>query len=487
MAIDYLTEVKFLNADSMYNLSRVYENSTCRRMTLAEFQAVRAKMVKPFLPQRFSVTSRDTYSQWDKVKRDAYVGMLYDTPEDRRALQGLRAEGSFVRKESSKLSAWLSARRSGKIVLNPMLKYRFTVQEVPNLSPIDPTKDRALIRPGDIGPAIGVIGRGVCGGAMENEYSGFPKLSIHSNSTALRSPMVRTYPSNINGSKYFGSESEIEKFGHQAIGRLIGLHSIDKGLVTSVRSAANSGLYDVLTEVMELPETVKYIYGVIKEILTLFRTTRKEVLRLSRRRAHESEREKSAQLAEQIASLWLQFRYAVMPLVHSANSMLDLLAVQASQYLSFRDGSSERIPINLLGKEYDVSVSHRCFIKRRFSASGTELKDHLKFDAMTTAWELVPLSFVVDWALNVGDFLSSLGVPSAVQQEAATYSWKTLIDLTIETPVGSTVILQGELYEVRVIDPGQHLSIKLDPFMDVKRTLDALSLSWLAFRATTRK
>lgn len=485
MAIDYLTEVKFLNADNTYVFSKTQEDSVCRKLTLAEFQDVRAKMVAPFLPQRYSVTSRNTYASWDAAKRDAYVGMLYDTPEDRDALRGCSAEGDLVRKERSKLSAWISARRSGHIVINPMLKYRFTVQEIPNMAPLDPTKDKVIaLRSGNIGPAIGVVGPGTCGG---NEYLGFAQYSIHSGATLLRSPGVRTYPSNINGSKYFDSDTEIEKFGHQVFGQLVASHAIDSGLVTSVRSAANSGLYDVLTEVMELPETVKFIYGVVKEILTLFRTTRKEVLRLTRRRAHESEAEKTAQIAEQIASLWLQFRYAVMPLVYSANSMLDLLAVQVSQYLSFRDGSSERTPIKLFDKDYDIPVSHRCFIKRRFGASGTKLSDHLKFDLLTTAWELVPLSFVVDWAFNIGDYLSSLGVPSAVQQEAATYSWKTLVDLTVETPVGSTVILQGELYELRTIDPGKHLSIKLDPFMNVKRTLDALSLSWLMFRSTARK
>lgn len=322
-------------------------------------------------------------------------------------------------------------------------------------------------------------------GSDLNIISGFPDIRVHSSALWLRSPQVTRSLANTVVKRYYSSKRELDLDCSAIASKVLQSLEVSQGLVTSTRAAANSGVYDLLTELAELPETVKYIYSVIKEILTLFKSTRKEVLKLASKRRWETEAQKTAQTATAIASLWMQFRYAIMPLVYSANDALELLSIVHNPYHTTRDGESAKTTISHFGEDVEVDVVHRCFIKRRYGARGTTTSDFLKFDVAATAWELVPLSFVVDWAFNVGDFLSALGTPEAVQQEAAQYSWKTTQSLSLKTPTGSTLSVALELYEARPINPGDHIGLNLDLFMNLKRTLDALALSWLLFKKKT--
>lgn len=476
--IDTITAPAFLNADNTYTFAR---KGNCERVAIEEFRVKREAALAPFLRTQSEVVLRSVFQSWLTPRQETYLGRIVDTPQEKQAVSGLYVEGTFTRKPLAKFKDFIAAKHRGDIVVRPLTKFKYTAREVPKLESIDATKDRKLFRLGDLKNAIGVIGDSPCGrnGIVLNGFDGF---YFHRSSLSLKSPEIRTDLSNNVVRRYYESERSMDFDVQQIIGQVLGKHSILSGLVTEVRATSNSGTYDVLTELAELPETVKYLYGVVKEILTLFRQTRRKVLQVSRKQRRESEAQKNAQLATETASLWLQFRYAVMPLVYSANDMLEVLSIQVSNYLSFREGSSEKTTLTIFGKEYEVATVHRCFLKRRYGASGTQTIDHLKFDFLATAWELVPLSFVVDWALNVGDFLSSLGVPDAVTQEACTYSWKTLASLSVETPVGSTLSIGFELYEQRVINPGAHIGLNLDVFLDVKRTFDALALSWLLFK-----
>jgi hypothetical protein len=314
----------------------------------------------------------------------------------------------------------------------------------------------------------------------------FPEIRFDWASLDMRNAGIEIPSNGYTIRRQFQSESNLLLFANEIVTSCIDAFEVNSGLVTEARAAANSGTYDVLTELAELPETVKYLYAVVKEIITLFRTTRREVRSLSLLRHGETEAKHAARLADLIANLWLQFRYAVMPLCYSANDLLELLAIDASRFLSFRHGESSQITVRHFGEEYEVQTIDRCFIKRRYGAN-TGTYDHLKIQVAATAWELVPLSFVVDWAFNVGDFLSSFTVPSAVSQEAAQYSWKVKDQLSILTPVGSTVTADLEVYEARPISPGAHLGLNLDVFVNWKRTLDALALSWGVFRSKGRR
>lgn len=468
------------NGDHTAGFSRVLP---CNRLSVAAFVDFRRAALEPYLYTVNQVVLKRDYDLWSLPKQKAYFGKIVDTLDERASLKGLTVEGSYVQKPASRLGKFISRRNAGEIVLNPLLKYKYTAQEVPGLEVIDPSRVEHTFRQNELDIIGYELSRACLGsdGSYTRIYNGFPDLRIHATALWLRTPAMNTQLNNLVVKRYCQSTRELDLEASRIVSSVLRTYDVDSALVTSTRAAANSGIYDILTEIAEMPETVKYLYGVVKEIITLFRSTRREVLKLTRKQRWETEAQKTAQLATEISSLWLQFRYAVMPLAYSANDAIDLLSAMHGKYHTFRDGQSSQTAITHFGREYKVDVVERCFLKRRYDAE-TSSMDFLKFDVAATAWELVPLSFVVDWAFNVGDFLSALGVPDAVTQEACQYSWKTSQSLSVQTPVGSTIVVDMEIYQARPINPGDHIGLNLDVFMNIKRTLDALALSWVMFR-----
>lgn len=468
------------NGDHTAVFSRVFP---CKSMEEGVFVDFRRSALEPYLYTLNRVILKQDYDAMDKVQRDAYFGKIVDTLGERDSLKGLTTDGSFVQKPASRLKDFLARKTAGEVVLNPLLKYKFKAQEVPKLDVIDPSQVMNGFRSNNL-DIIGYTLSSACPAAdwsATRIYNGFSDFRVHSSALLLRTPDMTTRLDNLVVKRYCQSERDLNLEAARIVNKVLQTYDVDSALVTSTRSAANSGIYDILTEIAEMPETVKFLYGVIKEIITLFRSTRREVLKLTRQQRWETGAEKSSQLATAISNLWLQFRYAVMPLAYSANDALDLLNAIHGKYHTFRDGQSSQTTITHFGEDYQVNVIERCFLKRRYGTE-TSSMDFLKFDIAATAWELVPLSFVVDWAFNVGDFLSSLGVPDAVAQEACQYSWKTKQSLTVQTPVGSTIVVDMEIYQSRPINPGDHIGLNLDVFMNIQRTLDALALSWVMFR-----
>ena len=60
------------------------------------------------------------------------------------------------------------------------------------------------------------------------------------------------------------------------LSNLLPIEEIDKSLVTSALADANSGTYDLLTEVAELPETLKYLIGILRDFASALKAVRKK-------------------------------------------------------------------------------------------------------------------------------------------------------------------------------------------------------------------
>lgn len=437
--------------------------------------------------QSFLIMDRKVYNSLSYEERLQKFHILYDTPAELALLKGFQSSGSHVERVKVPFKTWFLKRKSGEIVVNPLRKYKFNITEVPSLEPVDPGLERNSPRYGmNIKALAPIVGPGECMPHLTSQLLGESTTSISNNAFNVDCSGKDSPVTNVTGALYFSSDDALGRFGHLLMNEIDEANQVQDVLVTATRSAANSGTYDLLTELAELPETVKFLYGVLKEIVTLFRNTRKEALRLGRLAA-KNDSLALADSASAIANLWLAYRYAVKPLCYSANDLLELLSIQSSNYLSFRDGLPTKVTVNPFGTATEISGIDRCFIKRRFGTEGTGKLDHLKLDVLATAWELVPLSFVVDWAFNVGDFLSAFSIPGAVQQEAVTYSSKNAGLVTFTTPVGSTVVVQFEQYRVTPIDPNDHIGLNLDVFMNLNRTLDALALSWSMFSGKVRR
>lgn len=252
---------------------------------------------------------------------------------------------------------------------------------------------------------------------------------------------------------------------------------INRSLVTSAISEANSGVYDLLTEIGEFKSTISFVFGTLGEILRLSAQLKKDMFR-----ARSRPKATLASIANEISSLWMAYRYAVMPLAYSADDVLDYMSSTFMPYATVRQGSSESYDLELPSgwvASAPIKTIDRCYVKTRF---GLELALHnLKFNPLSTAWELVPLSFVVDWVLNVGDYLSALVAPRGIAERGVQYSRQIReqnIVISRTDGYGGHYVLTGSSYNAEPITPLDHIGLSIDFSMSWKRWLDALALTW---------
>lgn len=254
----------------------------------------------------------------------------------------------------------------------------------------------------------------------------------------------------------------------------------DQGLITGAIAEANNGIYDLLTELGEARETIGFLLSALSDLVKIIVRTKRDLVRLN------TNRKANIRFDEDLASLWLAFRYAVSPIGYSINDGLDLLNSQFSAYQTVRRGVSyDTEPVIFDGWTIpSLKIIDRVFVKYRFSGDAT--LHNIKFDPFATAWELTPLSFVVDWFLNVGDLITSLSVPANVQQQATSYS-RQLKEQSF--PVYHDMQpghfnFEAAFYSYLPFSPLCHIGLSFDVNLTWKRWLDALALTWTGTKRT---
>lgn len=188
------------------------------------------------------------------------------------------------------------------------------------------------------------------------------------------------------------------------------------------QSAFNQALnaYDLLTELGELRETVGYLAGKVKggaDLLSKFAEKDPKAWREGRRSTAKTLMRSSDAALRKLGSRWMEYRYALMPLFYSFKDISSLIEDKAYRYQSERDKKTISLDYTaltgLLDEELYVEssgiITVRSLTKARFDAGDLQrLVSTVGLNPFRTAWELIPLSFVVDWLLNVGDAITSL-------------------------------------------------------------------------------
>lgn len=263
-------------------------------------------------------------------------------------------------------------------------------------------------------------------------------------------------------------------------------------LITATLAEANNKNWDILTELAEAPEAIRYILGILQQVLRLCKDFRNEVKRLRKeyyRRGGGRDGSHEFALVDILTQKWLEFRYAVMPLVYSSETAIEYLLTGEVEYQTTRKGYLEEITLDHPDWEIPpVEVLHRCFIKRRFSFDKERFSSNSSFltmNPLSTAWELTTLSFVVDWAINVGDFLTSLVPPQGIIDTGAIYSTHLrpqVIVLKHKRHLGAEIHFNIGRYIAEPIHPPAHIGLTAQLDLNWKRALDSLSLMWQAVK-----
>lgn len=300
--------------------------------------------------------------------------------------------------------------------------------------------------------------------------------------------------------------------------------SILNSLKSDVVQNSFSG-FDLLTELAEFPETLEMIIGFLKAARHPIKGMRElqEKYQRSRRRGNSHE-----VAHQEIAGQWMQYRYGIMPLVYSIVDAVKLLEEGMTEFKTDRAFSvlrSKPIPTHSTESHIAIYRGHEIKIsvvgKASYSSARQRFTDLITTNLFLTAWELIPLSFVIDWFVNVGDVIFSRtstlvdlskerkfcysirrtlidrhyliwkfkdGATYTMQPWAAslphTDAWREPIVVSNETiNMGQALLYERkeESYERRVFSPTD-ISFELGPDLNWMRMLDGYVLSFNKIR-----
>lgn len=262
-------------------------------------------------------------------------------------------------------------------------------------------------------------------------------------------------------------------------------YGVDEVVVTEALAKRNDGAFDVLTELAEFPETLAFITSESKKAIGL--TVDLELEARAKKRVLSP-----TKYAKWLANHWLKGRYALLPIFYGLNDMSEVVRQMGREYGRFsvtKETDATNGPVATADSPYIVTyegdVKHSCTIKSRYSPDDflSGLAGLLRFNAPATFWELVPLSFVADWAFNMGDYLSAAAGTDLSTQSMCSYAFKDNRVTHLSYNSGNTykdnliTTVYLDMYERLVINPSDHIGLNWRFEMGWKRYVDAAALS----------
>lgn len=146
---------------------------------------------------------------------------------------------------------------------------------------------------------------------------------------------------------------------------------------------------------------------------------------------------------KEISSLWLEFIYGVTPVLDDLDKSIDLFTRQARRWRTYSTSKREIVSSKSSGSlgfstrpiyTYNETVKtvytirYGCIMTGDMSFIRKVRQDNSMISAFSTAWEIIPYSFCIDWIYNLGDYLKA----SDALDDYLLYQWRTiLIDQTV--------------------------------------------------------
>lgn len=191
--------------------------------------------------------------------------------------------------------------------------------------------------------------------------------------------------------------------------------NMETRVYTDLMAKVSSSDFDLSTNIAELGETIdmfrSMIPKLVDDVLTLKRIYVNIPKRAFKRGLSRRQFEKMLkELPNQVSQYWLTYRYGILPFKHAVDDYLAAIARRDVMFETVRAGDSEILD---LGPEWEpgaVVKAHGVW-KGRFTNTS---KKRTSLYLPTTAYELIPFSFVADWFVNLGDLIAaSRSIPTA--------------------------------------------------------------------------
>lgn len=293
-------------------------------------------------------------------------------------------------------------------------------------------------------------------------------------------------------------------------------------IVSKLIDKAKGNQFNAPVFVAEAGKTASMVYSRALSIVNLFRAARRgnfsyffDNLHITRRPTH-SQRKRlrrkwnkrfTADSTKAAADVVLEFNYGWVPFmleVRSAvNTLMDLADRPESRVMRVRADSHVETTVTVLKETWDFGIDGKINIERkdaikhsirgvwRFEPLSADLPG--RFGMVNPAeviWELIPLSFVVDWFLPIGDYLSALDTRFRFSHRGGVYGYRTEIKSTWKPhgpPFGANMTISGDssgtCYRVNVnrsvmleAPSAKLISFGYDPQLNATRVTSAIAL-----------
>lgn len=301
--------------------------------------------------------------------------------------------------------------------------------------------------------------------------------------------------------------------------------AVNDAISTSQTAAFASSLasYDVLTELAEGRETLAFLSGKVDEAaLHLTGLAHKDENAWKKTRLHLNISAKAMlkstdKAIRRLGGRWMEYRYAIMPLIYSMSDYHELLLHRSEVYKTDRKTervtlTDDSVPSSLTGSRglYDTFAGDaliRTTVKTAYNRGALQrVFSNTFFNPFKTAWELIPLSFVIDWFVNVNDVITSAtsvdfssqkrcvtsvkqSWTKATRYRDYTYDWTTKSYGLVACHPAETLThtyqrsddlllreLSHESYD-RFLWSQPTPELSIDPYLNWKRFLDSIVLS----------
>lgn len=244
-------------------------------------------------------------------------------------------------------------------------------------------------------------------------------------------------------------------------------------------AAAIQKLYDLLAEnkaqmavtFAERQKTIDLVADKLEKVFRAYRDVKKgNPNRAARRLGIKSHRPRSKQASGQ----WLELQYGWKPLVSDVYTMLNFnTPIRNSIFGVGKMNETLSYDKSLYGiGKFKINASYRSIVK--YGADVHVSDPALAFSQRSgllnpaiVAWELMPFSFVIDWALPIGDYLDNLTATIGLAFTNTYRSHQAIIEVNarsdIETAVRKPAHFNGfarETYRNIVAFPSPSFSIK---------------------------
>jgi hypothetical protein len=164
-----------------------------------------------------------------------------------------------------------------------------------------------------------------------------------------------------------------------------------------------SAEFDALTFLAELGELKTLVRKSLWDLITILRQE------LSRA-------EKFRKVANKGPGWWLEYRYGIRPLISDIKAINAIVRGERPSYRTIRKNArsaaafDEHIPSGAANSilTWTGDLHHRVSVSVKAMAIADMVKPDFKFNLFSTAWELVPYSFLIDWLVNIGAAIDAL-------------------------------------------------------------------------------